>query len=100
MMVIEPSSSVRVTRRQRGLQGWGTRLAEWRYGRRRGRFHGHGCCGQRRSALEQFAAIEGLFAEKGQWSCHGFLPMFFCWEGNHLPAIGHKTGGWWRSNRR
>src|SRR5882672_2400868 len=53
---------------QRGLQGWGARLAQWRYSRRRGRFHGHGRCGQRRRALEQFAAVEttGLSVRVGQ----------------------------------
>ena len=82
--------------RQRCLQGRRTRLAEGRDACRRSRLHRHCRSGKRGCACQHFAAVETaafLFGiGKGQWSCHDFLPWFFVWEGDRVPAIRHKAG--------
>jgi len=43
-----------------------------------------------RTQYEKDATVEGLAVEKGQWSCHGFLPMFFVGKETISPQSGIK----------
>jgi hypothetical protein len=66
---------------------------------------GDGGCGrERRSALQEPAAIEivrrgpGLIVRKNSLVCHDFPPTFFCWEEIKRPYSGIKRAAFRKGN--